>query len=111
MNDELTDIEQEDINKDNKYLNYKQFDMAEIFAYGNMPEFENETDGFMCARQAGDFIHSVGLINHDYIIAFMSAIKMHHRVIFLRQLKVSHINKIMANPKYHQMVRGLIGLI
>lgn len=106
----LTEEEEKTITEDNKYLN-KRYDISEILAFGNIPEFENDADRVICARQVGLFVRDNGLGNHDNLIKFLKFIPAEHMIILLKQLDLKTIETIMRNPKYKSIIHTIMKVV
>jgi hypothetical protein len=112
MSDEikLTKEEEETIIEDNKYLN-KEFDVSEILAFGNIPEFENDADRTICARQVGRFVKKNGLGNHDNLIKFLLSIPLAHMIICMKEWGLENHEASMKNPKYKPIVKEMMKIV
>ena len=108
-NDEikLTKEEEDTIIEDNKYLN-KEFDIAEILAFGNIPEFENAADKFLCAMQVAFFVRKNGLGNHDNLLKYLMAIPDECRVMFLKQQAIQTLETMASNPKFAPIMKETV---
>ena len=106
INNDLTKEERDTILKDNKYLN-KEFDMAEIFAIGNIPKFDNEADATLCAIQAGKFVRKNKIENHDNTIKYVSLLPEHLRVLFLKQLTVKAMEIMAESFKWGHLAKEI----
>lgn len=107
---ELTEEENFTIIEDNRYLNYK-VDIAEILAFGNIPEFKDEAERFLCASEVGKFVRKNGLGNHKNLLKFLEAIKINHRVIFYKQLSLQQIEIMCTNSIFSSVTTEVIKII
>ena len=112
MSDEikLTKEEEDTIIEDNKYLN-KEFDVAEILAFGNIPEFENDADTFLCVMKVAFFIRKNGLGNHDNLLKYLMSLSIEYRVMFLKQQSLPTLETILSNPKYKPIVGAMLRVV
>lgn len=106
----FNDDEEKDIVEHNKYLN-KKFDISEILALGNIPEFENAADRFICAAQVAFFVRKNGLGNVDNLIKYLSVIPTECRVIFLKQQTIQTLELMLNNPKFAPMVEEILKVV
>ncbi|MHA2280166.1 MAG: hypothetical protein ACXAC5_04735 [Promethearchaeota archaeon] len=103
----MTKEEEDTIIEDNKYLN-KEFDISEILAFGNIPEFNNAADRFVCARQVGIFINKNGLGNHDNLIKFLKSVPSECRLACIKEWDLLSQEMSMKNPKYKFLVKEML---
>ena len=104
MSNDLTKEEIDTILEDNKYLN-KTFDISEILAFGNIPDFENAADRFMCTMQVAFFIRKNGLGNHENLVKFLQSIPPECVVMFLKQQTLKTLNDMIANKHFEPIVK------
>lgn len=97
----LSDTEAEQVLKKNRYLKFDKYDPSDILAHGIIPEFKNEAEAFMCAKQVGMFIACSKTLynNHDNFFKFLDSLKIHHAILCLKQIDLKNLELIMSKNK------------
>ena len=86
---ELERLEEKDIIDNNRYLGNKEtYDVLDILMEGNIPEFKNDGDRFVCAKEVGEFVKRTGLFGIDMknLTKLMDSLSTVHALLLLGRL-------------------------
>ncbi len=115
--DEVKRLAEETIVAGNRYLmdapkRKDEYDPLDILIDGNMPEFESDSDRFVCALEMATFLNKTGLEGIDYLFEFVNHLGLVHRMIFWKNLSLivieTCVKKKWSRPFVKEIMRVVI---